>query len=461
MKQISFHGAAGTVTGSKYLLEVNGKKILIDCGMFQGAKELRNKNWEPLPFNPKEISAVILTHAHIDHSGFLPRLINKGYTGPVFATPPTHDILEVLLKDAAHIQEEDAAYRNRKGLTKHKPALALFTTNDVESVAKQCEPLSFGDWHKISDEFRFKFHIAGHILGAASIEIEMNDKGEKKTIFFSGDIGRYAIALVNDPNDPPAFDYLVCESTYGGVIHPPVDPFFELSQLLKRVIEEKRILLIPAFAIGRTQQLAYMVNILQRQGEIPKIDIHVDSPMAVRATNVYKKFPEYHSINHDFFEKGDENFFGKNITLHRKRKSSKSLNKLKGPAIILSASGMLTGGRIMHHLMQRLPDEKTILALVGFMAAGTLGRRIADGERQVRIHKSLIDIKAEVVNLSGLSGHADYLELLHWLEPVSKSPEMVFVTHGEFSRSEAMAEILTKEKGWSCTIPKLGQTIEL
>lgn len=461
MKRISFYGAAGTVTGSKYLLEVNDKKILIDCGMFQGSRSLRVRNWQPLPFNPEDLSAVILTHAHNDHTGYLPKLVRLGFKNNIYATPPTFDILKVMLMDSAHIQEEEAAYRNKKKISRHKPALPLFTTEDASNALKLSHGIHYDKWHKIGDEFKFRFINAGHILGASSVQIIMNDGVSEKSILFSGDVGRYAVALVSSPSDPPDSDYFVCESTYGGKVHPTVDPFFEFLQLLKRIIEEKRILLVPAFAVGRTQQIVYMAHVLMKQGEIPPIDIHIDSPMAVKATNIYKAYPTYHSIAEKYLVGKENSFYGKSVTLHRKRKSSMRLNKLKGPAIILSASGMLTGGRIMHHLINRLPDPNTTLALVGFMVSGSLGQRIMDGEKNVLIYKKPIHIKAEVVQLAGLSGHADSYEILHWLEPIKKKPAIVFITHGEESRSAAMAEQFKKERGWDCEIPKLDESFEL
>lgn len=461
MISLSFYGAAGTVTGSKYLLRAGNKSMLIDCGMFQGSRDLRQRNWNKLQFDPSELSAVLLTHAHIDHSGFLPRLVTCGYTGPVFALPPTIDMVSVLLADSAHIQEEDAAYRNKKGLTRHKPARPLFTTDDVAQTKSLFKPVPYDKWTQLGDEFRFRYHRSGHLLGAGSIEIVVKDGKEKKSILFSGDVGRYAVPLVIDPSEPPETDYLVCESTYGGELHPPADPFFELSKLINDVVERKSILLIPAFAIGRTQQLTYMLNVLVSQKQIPPIPVHIDSPMAVRATDIYTRFPGYHSINIKDLKEKKCSLYGKNVTLHRKRKSSKTLNKLKGPAVILSASGMLTGGRILHHLINRLPDPNTTLALVGFMARGTLGRRILEGERKVFIHKNPVEVNAEIVTRSGLSGHGDYLELAHWLEPIKRKPARVFVTHGEAGRSKAFADYLKKERGWDCHIPELDETVEL
>ena len=356
MITLGFHGAARTVTGSKYLLTINQRKFLFDCGIFQGRRELRQRNWEELPFSVSELDTVILTHAHIDHIGYLPRLAVSGFTRNIIATPPTIDMAEVLLADAAHIQEEDAEYRNRKGLSRHKPALPLYTSDDAKRVTSMFKPGPFGQWIELGRELRIRFHRAGHILGASAIEAEANDGDKKVSVLFSGDVGRYAVPLIVDPEPPPITDYLVCESTYGGEVHPPADPFFELTKLIQDIIKRKSILLIPAFAVGRTQQLIYMVNVLIKQKQIPSIQINVDSPMAVKATDIYRKYSEYHSIEKSLLGGDDCAIGGKNVVLHRKRKSSKLLNKLKGPAIIISASGMLSGGRILHHLINRLPD---------------------------------------------------------------------------------------------------------
>lgn len=461
MISLSFHGAAGTVTGSKYLLKVNDHQVMIDCGLFQGPRELRRRNWDEAPFDASQINDVILTHAHIDHIGYLPKLVRDGFNGTLWATPPTIDIAAVSLADTAHIMEEDAEYRNKRGLTRHHEAVPLFGMDDVEATMKLFDRTTFCDWIKLSDNIKFRFHKAGHILGAASVELIADDGEKERSILFSGDVGRYAVPLIVDPDQPPETDYLICESTYGGHIHEPIDPFFAMAELIDDIIARKAVLLIPSFAIGRTQQIVYMINTLIRQERIPEIDIHIDSPMSVKATDIYRKYKEYHAIDGGDFEDGDKFLEGKNVHLHRKRKSSKLLNKIKGPAIIISASGMLTGGRIMHHLLNRLDDENTTLALVGFMAAGTLGRKILDGDRHVYIHKQPIEVKAKVIKMMALSGHADYYEIDHWLEPVAASPKRVFITHGEPEESAAMAAYLTEKHGWNCHIPILDEAVEL
>lgn len=461
MPSISFHGAAGTVTGSKYLIGAGGRSVLIDCGMFQGARDLRLLNWEKPRFDVSNVNAVILTHAHIDHTGYLPRLVRQGFKGKVFATAPTVDLASILLLDTAHLQMEDASYRNRKKITRHKKALPLYNTRDAERAIRLLEPISFDRQVTISENFRFSIKPAGHILGAASVELAIKEDGSEKKVLFSGDVGRYGNPLVIDPHPPSPCDYLVCESTYGGRIHEPEDPSSIFADLINRAADEKSVILIPAFAVSRTQQITYLINSLIASGRVPPIAIHIDSPMAISATDIYCKYHSLHRL--DIAQIGGPAcaLEGKNVHFHRDREESKALNKLKGPAIIISASGMMTGGRIMHHLINRLPDPSTTIVVAGFMAAGTIGRKIYEGEKEIFIHKRPVDVRARIVAIHALSGHADYQELLHWLEHIEEPPGTVFVTHGEQSQSEAMAGHISGEKGWKCHIPSLFDTIEL
>ncbi len=461
MMKITFHGAAGTVTGSKYLVEVNDKRILIDCGMFQGPRELRLRNWEPVPFDVTSLSAIILTHAHIDHIGFLPKVVKEGYRGPIHATPPTVDLAHVSLMDAAHLQMEDAEYRSKKKASRHKVVLPLFDTDDAELARKQLKKVDFDQWTSIGTEFRYRYHVVGHLLGAAMVELELNDGKERKTILFSGDVGRYGAPLTKSPTEPPKCDYLVCESTYGGRIHPAEDAMTSFEEIVKEIFEQKSVLLIPAFSIGRTQQITYMIYRLIEREFIPPINIHIDSPMAIAATEIYMRYPEYHQADLMKLGGAKQVLNGEYVEMHRTRKSSQRLNGLKGPAIIMSASGMMTGGRILHHMINRLPDPTTTVALVGFMAEGTLGRKLVDGAEMLYIHKQPIPVNARIVQFHGLSGHADYFELLHWLEPITEKPQRVFVTHGEKSQSEAMQAHLHNERGWDAVIPEMDQSFEL
>jgi metallo-beta-lactamase family protein len=458
--RLEFHGAAGTVTGSKYLLVVNDEKILIDCGMFQGRKELRERNWAAMKFEPAEVECVVLTHGHIDHVGYVPKLVKSGFSGKIYCTAPTEDIAGISLEDTAHIQMEDAEYRTKKKLSSHEVALPLFTDDDVRDALALFSPQPFLTWIKVSDHIRFRYHVVGHLLGAASVEVEVTDGPRKLTVQFSGDIGRYGNPLVKNPTEPVECDYLVCESTYGSRIHPAEDPHTIFADLINEVAAKKSILLIPAFAVGRTQQIVFLVHDLMEHNRIKPIEIHIDSPMAVAATDIYLKYHSYHAIDLDRLGPGSV-LNGKHVHIHRKRDSSQELNKLKGPAIIISSSGMLTGGRILHHLIQRLPDPKTVVALVGFMAEGTLGRKLQEGADMVYIHKAPVSVQARIVNIQALSGHADYHEILHWLEPIKNAPRMTFITHGEPNESAAMAEHIQKERGWPTHIATLDEVVEL
>ncbi len=461
MISLAFHGAARTVTGSKYLITVNDRKILIDAGIFQGRRELRRLNWEPLPFAGSDLDAIILTHAHIDHIGYLPRLIKDGFRGKVFCSAPTAELAEISLLDSAHIQEEDANYRNKKKLSRHKKALPLYTVEDAEDAIRMIHPVPFDNWESLNDEFRFRLAVVGHVLGAAGIEVGLNDNGRKTDIFFSGDVGRYGNPLTRNPAHPPECEYMVCESTYGGRLHAPEDPRATFIKLINDAVERKAVLLIPAFAVSRTQQITYLINELTRYGLVPPVELYLDSPMAISATEIFCRYHSFHKV--DIKKIGGPNCVlnGERVHLCRKRKESQKLNKLKGPAIIMSASGMLTGGRIMHHLMNRLGDPQTTVALAGYMAEGTLGRKIAEGAEEVRIHKQLFKVQAKIVKMRGLSGHADFYEMLHWLEDMEKAPKRVFVTHGELSQSEAMAEHLKTKRNWNCHIPTMGEVVEL
>ncbi len=460
MITLSFYGAAGMVTGSKYLLQVNNELVMIDCGMFQGNRETRQLNWSPQPYKPQHIKSVILTHAHIDHVGYLPRLFHFGFKGEVYASPPTVDICKINLLDAAHIQMEDAEYRNKKKLTRHPRALPLFDDKDVQRIEPKYRVVKFGQWKGAGKNIAFRFHYAGHILGAASVEIKATDGKISRTILFSGDIGRYGNPLTRPPAKPPETDYLVCESTYGGRLHEPADVHQALMDLIRDIVKSRGVLLIPAFAVGRTQQIIFLVDQLISSGLAPEIDIHIDSPMAVAATEIYRKYPEMHSI--DISKIGDGDLFhGRRVHLHRTTEDSKALNRMKGPRIILSASGMMSAGRILHHMIVRLPDPKNILAIAGYQAEETLGRKIEDGERMVYIHKQPVEIKARVEHLNGLSGHADYHEILHWAESIRRNPAKVFITHGEKTQSEAMAMHFSEERGWNCHLPHLNEMVEL
>lgn len=460
MIQLGFYGAAETVTGSKYLLEADGHRVLIDCGLFQGLKELRLKNWAALPFSPSAVSAILLTHAHIDHSGYLPRFAAQGYRGPIHCTSATSDLLEILLFDAAKNQESDAEYFNRKGISKHHPAKPLFDERDVIQALRLLRPIQRNTWLQADGPIWARFCDAGHLLGSCWIEVEVRSQSPPLRIVFSGDVGRYDAPLYFDPAPPVPCDYLICESTYGNREHSPDRVEDRLTEVVQASIRRGGVMLIAAFAVGRAQQLVYLLQLLIAQGKIPELPIFIDSPMAVDATAVYKQ----HSGEHDFAEwkaasVGDK-LFGRNVRLARTQAESKRINDVEGPAIIISSSGMMEGGRILFHLKQRLPNERNTIVLGGFMAEGTRGRRLQEGAKFLRIHGREFPVRAQLASLPELSGHAGRSELLRWLSQLPK-PRRTFLTHGEKESAMSLAEALRAQHGWDVHVPKLEEVCEL
>jgi len=461
MIRLGFHGAAGTVTGSRFLVATEKLTVLIDCGLFQGHKELRLRNWDRPGFDPREVDAVVLTHAHIDHSGYLPRLVRDGFRGKVHATTATTEIAGLLLPDSAHIQEEDAAYANRKGFSKHHPALPLYTVQDAERALERFVRLEYGEWRDLGAHVRFRFVRAGHILGSGIVELHVGK--DPLRLVFSGDVGRYGAPLVPDPAPPPACDHLVVESTYGDRDHPETPVEDQLAEALRRVVSEEGTLLAASFAVARAQQLIYLLR--KCMDADPRIDvpIHLDSPMAVDTTEIYRRHPEEKGIEDVTFRSGDRPVYGRQVFLHRSVDDSKRLNGLKGPRVILSSSGMMTGGRILHHLRRCLPDPRSTVLLAGYQAPGTRGWRLAQGETSLRIHGQDVPVGARVVQISGLSAHADRDELLRWVRPLSEGtpPRTTFVTHGDPEAADALAVALRERFGFRCEVPRHGQTYEL
>ncbi len=459
MARLTFLGAARTVTGSCNVLAAGGRRLMVDCGMFQGPRSLRERNWEEPGIDPAAVDWVVLTHTHIDHIGRLPRLVKQGFRGPVYCTPATRELAEVLLKDAAHLQEEDAAYLNRKGLTRHQPALPLFEAADVEEALTLFRTVPLHEETALSPELGFQFRDAGHLLGAASALVTVRADGRDLHVLFSGDVGRYSTVLAHDPEPAPAADYLVVESTYGNRAHPAVPVLEQLECVLKRTFARGGVLLIPAFAVGRAQQMIVMMHRLVEEGRLRPFPIHLDSPMAIEATRIYSRFPDAHAVSLTGMG-GRSILYNKWVTAHRTRPESEALNGLKGPAVIVSSSGMLAGGRILHHCRVRLPKADNTLLITGYQAEGTLGRALLDGAHTVRIHKNEVTVLAEVANLKGLSGHADAGEIVRWLEGVT-APRRVFLTHGDAEAAEALAARLGRERGFPTHVPAHGETVEL
>jgi metallo-beta-lactamase family protein len=462
MAQITFHGAAGTVTGSRHQLQIDGKNVLIDCGMFQGPKAIRSRNWEPFAVDPAQFDHVFLTHAHIDHTGYLPRFVQQGFHGPVVSTHATSELCKVMLHDSAHLQEEDAKWANKKGFSKHSPALPLYTAVDVDATLPLLHPVHYGDLYQLTQNTRVKFHDSGHILGAAMIDFKTITPSGTRKILFSGDMGRPEIPVLKDPDQVYNVDYLVLESTYGNRLHSDSEPIEELVRVINQSIERGGTLVIPAFSVGRTQTLLYLIRLLEEEGKIPSIPVYVDSPMAIEALQIF----EDHIRDFDLYARmqamqGKRIFYPAQLHVCRSKEESIKINSVTSRAIIISASGMVTGGRILHHLAKRLPERRNTVLLIGYQAEGTRGRSIQEGKATVKIHGTQVPIEAHVEMIDGFSGHADYHELLAWLMAFNKAPKEVFIVHGNEDASTAMAEHIKRTYGWNVTIPKMGESFRL
>ncbi len=426
--QITFAGAAGTVTGSKFLLSHNETNILVDCGLFQGVKALRRRNWEPLPVKPKAIDGVILTHAHLDHSGYFPVLVKQGIQALAYCTQPTKDLCKILLPDSGYLQEEDAYHANKHGYSKHSPAMPLYTQADAEKALSYFKAVPYEDVLKIGD-FEIQFFPCGHILGAASVLI----KAGGKAILFTGDLGRPGDLLTPlEDVDRPA-DVLVMESTYGDRLHERVDAIQAVADLVTQTTEKGGTLLIPAFAVGRTQSLLYCLHAAFKQGLAPKVPVYVNSPMATNVTDIYERYPRYHLLS----KEESQAAFGVARYVNTTQES-KSLNKLTESSVIISASGMLTGGRVLHHLKALAPDPKNTILLTGYQAPGTRGASLASGADHIKIHGQYIPVNADVKQIDFLSAHADQSEFIQWLQDMENKPERIFLVHGDPQASDAL-----------------------
>ena len=458
--QITFLGAAGMVSGSRHLVDVGGSRVLVDCGLFQGEKHLRERNWDRFPVPADSIDAVVLTHGHIDHSGWLPRLVREGFKGPILTSPPTADLLGLLLYDSAKCQQEDAAYANRKGFSKHRPALPLYDERDVNQTLRLVKPVARETWFEPATGVRCRFQNAGHMLGSSFIEMEIAAAGGLRRLLFSGDVGRYDAPLYHDPVAAPACDYLICESTYGDRDHPASRPLDELETATKEALARGGMMLVASFAIGRCQQLVYLLRTLMVSGRLPEVPVWIDSPMAVEATEVFRR----HVAEHDFTEARmagvSEALASPFVRMAKTALESKAINAHQGPGIVIASSGMMNGGRILHHLAQRLPDPKTTVLVAGFQAIGTRGRRLIEGAKFLQIHGRDIPVKAAVRQVDALSGHADRHELGRWLAS-TPAPKKTFLVHGEPPAARGMAEFLRETRGWEVDIPAIGTVAEL
>lgn len=450
--KLTFLGATGTVTGSKSLIEEDGFKCLVDCGLFQGHKELRLRNWLELPVRAKEINAVILTHAHIDHSGYLPLLVKRGFKGPIYSTSATRDLCSILLPDAGKLQEEEAAFANRKGFSKHSPAEPLFTMEDGERAMEHFKTVPFGKEIELKKGLTVKFNSAGHILGAASVTLT----SPLTSIAFSGDLGRANDLLMAPPQDMSNVDYLVVESTYGDRLHQQTNPVEDLGKVINRTIERGGSVIIPAFSVGRTQALLYAIHLLRESKSIPSVPVYLNSPMSISAMGVYGDHRHEHRLGPQQCKD-----IGKVARYVRTAEESKLLNTLKTPMIIVSASGMATGGRVIHHLKAFAPDPKNTILLIGYQAGGTRGDSLKKGAKTVKIHGQFVPVNAEVTSIDGFSAHADQDEILQWLKKLTLAPKMTFITHGELTSAEGLQKRIESELKWKTCIPEYLNEFEL
>jgi metallo-beta-lactamase family protein len=450
--RLSFLGAAGTVTGSKYLAENGGEAILIDCGLFQGFKSLRLKNWAPLPFDARDLATVVLTHAHLDHTGYLPLLAKHGFSGNVFCSRATLDLCGILLPDSGHLQEKDAEFANRHGFSKHRPALPLYTEQDARSALELLKPLPFDQTSALKGGATVRLRRAGHILGAASVQLDWAGR----TIVFSGDLGRYNDATMVDPAEIERTDYLVVESTYGNRQHSKIDPEQALAEVVGTTIRQGGTVVIPAFAVGRTQSLLYYLDRLKATGRFSNVPIFLDSPMAQDASDIFCRDLNDQKLPPAICRRAC-------AVAHYVRSvdESKALTENPMPKVIISASGMATGGRVLHHLKHYAPEAKNTILFAGFQAGGTRGAAMIAGAESIKIHGGYVPVRAEVKNLDMLSGHADADEILRWLRGFKTPPRMTFITHGGPAASDALRHRIEEELGWRCLVPEHGQRIEL
>lgn len=442
--RLQFLGAANTVTGSKYLVESDGKSVLVDCGLFQGLKQLRLRNRAPFPAAADTIDAVLLTHAHLDHTGYLPVLVKNGFNGPVYCTRPTRDLCEILLRDSARLQEEEAGFANRHGFSKHKPALPLYTVEDADRALARMKPVELDEPLHVNSGFEATFIQAGHMLGAASIRLKTNSC----SVLFSGDLGRADDLVLNPPQRGEGADYVVVESTYGNRLHSKSDPQRVFVEVLRRTFARGGTVVIPSFAVGRAQTLLYLVYMAKQAGQIPNVPVFLDSPMAIDATEIFHRYRSLHRLTPEQCEG-----MCRAARIVNSAEESKWLDSRRMPMVIIAGSGMATGGRVVHHIKALGGDPRNTILFAGFQAAGTRGAAMVAGAQSVKIHGKYVPIAAEVVNLDMLSAHADQGEILDWLSGLQQKPRKVFITHGEPTAADAMRLAIGERLGWSCIVP--------
>jgi metallo-beta-lactamase family protein len=476
MTYIQFLGAAGVVTGSKHLIHVDGDgegarplQVLVDCGLFQGQKEWRERNWQDLPVPATTIDAVILTHAHLDHSGWIPRLVKQGFHGPIYATAPTIDLCSILLPDSGHLQEEDAAFYNKTQASKHHPALPLYTMEEAQQCMTLFRPVSFGEVKQLSNQLSFRFVRAAHILGSSMAEIIVTSAGTAKKLLFTGDIGRVRDSEVapgnvlhSGPTEGEDCDLLVMESTYGNREHPHNDPRPEMAALIRTALQRGGSVVVPSFAVERTQKFLFLLKELMETGQVPRVPVHADSPMAIKAVQIFMKHseeftPETKTLIAKYGSPLDWPGFHFDVT----QDDSKKINDIKSPVIIISSSGMVAGGRILHHLMLRLPDPKNLVLFIGFQAPGTRGFTIQHGAPQVKMFGQQVPIHAQVASLEQFSDHADTPELLEWLHTFRRAPSVTYLVHGEPAAASQLRAAMTQALGWNVQVAEYREKVQV
>jgi metallo-beta-lactamase family protein len=473
---IQFLGAAGTVTGSKHLVHTSsdfagpaGFQVLIDCGMFQGAKQWRLRNWQNTPVSAQSIDAVILTHAHLDHCGWIPRLVREGFRGPIYATPSTIDLCGIILPDSGHLQEEDANFYNRHKRSKHDPALPLYTLREAEESLHYFRPLEFEQTLQLSPALSFRFVPAAHILGSSMVELTLNPNRQARRLLFTGDIGRVrdqelapGKVVRSGPTEGETADLLVMESTYGNRQHPHDDPRPKLAELIRQTVQRGGCVVVPAFAVERTQKFLFMLKELMESGQIPRVPVDCDSPMAIQAVEIFLKHrEEYNDETCRLVNQYGSPLQWPGFNFASTPADSKKINETKFPVIIISSSGMVTGGRVLHHLMQRLPDPKNTVIFIGFQAPGTRGATIKSGAPEVRIFGETVPIRAQIAVFEQFSDHADPPELLEWLHTFPRKPGVTYLVHGEPAASSQLRDLMTKELGWNVQIAEWMEKVEV